>query len=120
MALHHRTHPVYVEDCLPCKWVTVKVAPSIASSTAGGAHAARSAAMEKQWDRDGEAYVRLRRDGLQPADLDGAAAWEKSDASKFEIEAGRRFPGLTDSKITEAAEVTAALTPAIDPIPAAA
>lgn len=120
MALHHRTHPEYVEGCLPCKWVTVKVAPSIASSTAGGAHAARTAATEKQWDRDGEAYVRLRRDGLMPADLDGAAAWEKSDASKFEIEAGRRFPGLTDSKLTEATEVSALVQPAPAPMPAAA
>lgn len=108
MALHHRTHPEHVDGCYPCKLVAVNIAPSVLASSAGGARAARLNATEKQWDRDGEAYVRMRKDGLMPRDLDGAARWEQSDASKFEIEAGRRFKGITDDKVAVAAELTKA------------
>ena len=109
MALHHRTHPEYVDGCYPCKLVAVNIAASVFTSSAGGARAARLNKTEKQWDRDGEAYKRMRRDGLMPHDLDGAARWEQSDASKFEIEAGRRFKGITDDKVAVAEELTKAV-----------
>ena len=32
---------------------------------------------EKQWDRDGESYRRLRKDGLQPNHIDGSADFER-------------------------------------------
>jgi hypothetical protein len=112
MALHHRTHPEYVAGCYGCKLTAVNIAPSVLVSSAGGARAARLNATEKQWDRDGEAYKRMRKDGLMPHDLDGAARWEASDASRFEIEAGRRFHNLTDDKLAVAAEISrAAVTP---------
>jgi hypothetical protein len=113
MALHHRTHPRFVEGCYACKLVSVSVAPSVRSSTAGGARAAQVNATEKQWHKDMDAYSRMRRDGLMPHDLDGAARWEASDASRFEIEAGRRFPGITDDKVAVAEQLTVAATQAV-------
>lgn len=35
-------------------------------------------ATERQWQVDGDAYKRLRRDGLQPNDIDGSAHLEKT------------------------------------------
>jgi hypothetical protein len=108
MALHQRTHPQHVDGCYACKLTAVNIAPSVMSSSRGGARAAQVKATEKQWDKDMAAYKRMRDDGLQPHDLDGAAAWEQSDASKFEIEAGRRFRGITDDKVAVADEITRA------------
>lgn len=46
-------------------------------------------AKEKRWDRDMPAYRRLRKDGLQPKSIDGAAKLEQHAESKAEVETGQ-------------------------------
>ena len=42
--------------------------------------------MEKRWDRDMPAYMRLRRNGLQPAQIDGCAELETRANTQIEVE----------------------------------
>jgi hypothetical protein len=66
--------------------------------------AARISATESQWAKDGDAYKRLRRQGLQPKDVDGAAQLEKHATDKLEIERGKIY-GETGVRLRkEAAE----------------
>ena len=68
MALHHDTHPQHVDGCYACKLIGVQLA-----SSAQGKPAAKLGNMkDAQWDRDMHAYKRLRRDGVQPAHIDGS------------------------------------------------
>lgn len=41
---------------------------------------------EAQWHRDGEAYTRLRRDGLQPPSIDGSHMREQLARTEAEVE----------------------------------
>ncbi len=44
---------------------------------------------ERQWSRDGAAYRRLRRNGLQPHRVAGSAALEAKAGEAIEVEMGR-------------------------------
>lgn len=44
--------------------------------------------MEKQWEKDMPAYKRLRDNGLQPKNIDGAAKIESGAETKQEVQAG--------------------------------
>ena len=44
---------------------------------------------EKRWNRDMPAYKRLRKNGLQPKSVDGAAKLESQATTKQQIETGR-------------------------------
>lgn len=46
-------------------------------------------AKESRWDRDGEAYKRLRKEGLQPAGIDGCALTETMATHPLEVEKQR-------------------------------
>lgn len=50
---------------------------------------------EKRWDKDMPAYKRLRKQGLQPKTIDGAAHLEAKATTRFEIESGRVLEGET-------------------------
>jgi len=41
---------------------------------------------EKRWERDIAAYKRLRKEGLQPRGLNGAAARERRGETRYDIE----------------------------------
>lgn len=41
---------------------------------------------EKRWERDIDAYKRLRQDGFQPPRVDGAALREREGQDKYDIE----------------------------------
>ena len=104
MSLHRqRQHPEYVEGCFACKVSTLRLAPSVASSTAWGARAAADKAREKRWDRDMPAYKRLRNQGFQPPHIDGSADLETNATTRFEIESGRAYPGQ-EKKVAEAVD----------------
>lgn len=60
-------------------------------------------ATERQWDRDMPAYRRLRREGLQPKSIDGAARVEAQAETSAEVESGTV---LTPSQRKQMAEVT--------------
>lgn len=51
------------------------------------------------WDKDMDSYARMRKDGLQPPQIDGCAELEKKASSKFEVELGR---ALTPEQMKEA------------------
>lgn len=70
------------------RWLSVSIAPSATPSRVGGADAKRINETEARWDKDMPAYKRLRRDGLQPPSVDGAAAIERHAITEAEVEAG--------------------------------
>lgn len=72
------------EDCFGCRIKTV--AFSAAAMPTRLSHVSRTQATETAWDRDGEAYKRLRKDGVQPHGIDGAAALETLANDRREIE----------------------------------
>jgi len=79
-----RTHDgSHGPECFGCKVKSVHISGE-AMPTRG--QVARIASTEKAWDRDGEAYKRLRRDGVQPYGIDGAAAVEVMANTKEEVE----------------------------------
>lgn len=87
MMLHARTHPsLDVPGCFGCKVAAVQVAPSATPSRRGGARAASVNATEKRWSADMAAYKRLRKEGLQPVQIDGCAAVEKHASDRVQIE----------------------------------
>lgn len=86
--LHRRTHPVPVDDCFGCRVLSVAVAPSATPSRRGGAEAQRINAKERQWQRDMGAYKEMRRQGLQPNHIDGAADLTARAETLTEIETG--------------------------------
>lgn len=79
-----RTHDgSHGDDCFGCRIKTIHISGE-AMPTRG--NVGRIAKTEKAWDRDGEAYKRLRKDGVQPFGIDGSAALEVKANSKAEIE----------------------------------
>lgn len=67
------------EDCYGCKLQTVRLSR--------GEHPISR--KDRQWDRDLEAYSRLRRNGLQPPGIDGSANLERQGHEPAEIETGQ-------------------------------
>lgn len=51
------------------------------------------------WDKDMSAYSRMRKEGLQPPQIDGCADLETKATTKFEVEVGRV---LTKEQMAEA------------------
>lgn len=84
MALHHRTHPTYVEGCFGCKAASVRTAAEAtpfrkSATVAHGEWARRQFA-------DDDAYRRLRKNGLQPTTTVGAAHLEKHADTPEQVE----------------------------------
>lgn len=57
--------------------------------------------VEKRWDQDRPAYLRLRADGLQPRSIKGSADLEKRANSQMEVELGHIFDKKTLPKVEE-------------------
>jgi hypothetical protein len=80
MTLHQRrTHPRYVDGCLPCKWSSVQI-------NAQGP--TPQTALEARWIPDMDAFKRMVDQGYMPAQIDGAAYVEANATTRFEIESG--------------------------------
>ena len=93
MTLHSETeHPTYVEGCWQCKIGSVQAAPSAMPTRSGGARAVEINATDKRWTTDMDAYKRLRRDGLQPPRIDGAADIEREATTVTQVEHGLKNP----------------------------
>lgn len=65
----------------------------------------RTGAAFRQWkaeevklERDGEAYKRLRKDGMQPMKIDGSADLESRATTKFEVNSGMVFDNAAQGK----------------------
>ena len=84
---HQETHPnLDVEDCFGCRVAGIRMGMN--STTSRGSKVAQINKTERQWNVDMPAYKRLRREGLQPKRIDGAAEIEKKAEHRFQVETG--------------------------------
>lgn len=67
--------------------LSVSVAPSAMPSRSP--EVAATKARDGRWQKDMPAYKRLRKDGVQPKSIDGAADIEKRATVKAEVESGQ-------------------------------
>jgi hypothetical protein len=58
MALHQKTHPVYVEGCFGCKAATLRI------GYCGQGN--QDATAQKRWDKELDLYASARKQGIQP------------------------------------------------------
>lgn len=74
---------------------------SAALPTRGNAHTVATNATEKRWDRDMPAYKELRRQGLQPRRIDGAADLAATASTELEIEYGKTISRKHHSQVND-------------------
>lgn len=86
--LHRRTHPDPVEGCFGCKVLGVNLSMEATPSRASGRAVKEVADRERRWHTDMRAYKNLRRDGLQPKKIDGAAEVERRAKESWQVETG--------------------------------
>lgn len=72
-------------------WLSVGIAPSAVATRSG--RAAEINETEKRWASDMDAYRSMRRQGLQPRQIDGADRLAATASDPLEIEMGRTLPG---------------------------
>lgn len=53
-------------------------------------------AVERQWGKDMPAYARIRKEGLQPKNIDGCAELEARAHDRLEVEMGHVFETRKD------------------------
>jgi len=82
------------ENCFGCKAASVSMSPS---SMPTRSDAGRINFETKKAHADVAAYKRLRKDGLQPVSVRGAAELESRAASKWEVNTGKNLGG--DAKL---------------------
>jgi putative FmdB family regulatory protein len=95
------------DDAVPdhdCGAPLVKVftPPRLYAIGVKGARTREVDAKEQVWSSDMAAYRAMRRQGLQPRGIDGAAQVEASAGSAFEIESG--LSGIPEDRVTETFE----------------
>ena len=82
---HRETHPdLDVAGCFGCRVAGVRMGKN--STTTGGHFVEQTNNREKGWNKDMPAYKRLRKEGLQPRNIDGSALLEKHAAHKWQVE----------------------------------
>ncbi len=82
---HAETHPTLdVEGCFGCRVAGVSFGSN--STTTRGARVDEINKTERGWNKDMDAYKRLRREGLRPKQIDGSATLEKHATEKWHIE----------------------------------
>ena len=82
---HAEVHPdLNVEGCFGYKVSRVSFGSN--STTTRGGRVAEINQTERQWDKDMPAYKRLRREGLQPRSVDGAAELERRATTEAQVE----------------------------------
>lgn len=86
----HVTTPDCLPDCFGCKIQSISIA---ASAMPSRSEAAKVEIATKKQHKDVAAYKRLRKDGVQPKTVKGAAELESRAASKWEVETGMNLGG---------------------------
>lgn len=82
---HQEKHPgLDVEGCFGCRVAGISFGSN--STTTRGSSVAEINQRAKNWDKDMPAYKRLRRNGVQPKSIDGAAALEARASTVAEVE----------------------------------
>ena len=85
--IHQQTHPTLdVEGCFACRVSGIRM--SMNTTTTRGQNVASINDTERNWQKDMPAYKRLRKEGLQPKRIDGAAEIEKKAEHKWQVETG--------------------------------
>ena len=74
-------------NCFPCKIKTVSIAPSALITQSP--EAARAKTADPQLEKDRAAYKAMRRNGVQPKSIHGAAELQANANETFEITTGR-------------------------------
>jgi len=84
---HREVHPdLDVDGCFGCRIAGVSFAASSMPSRKIATNDID--ATERRWSKDMDAYKRLKRDGLQPAKIDGSAEMEKKAEHRSQVETG--------------------------------
>jgi hypothetical protein len=84
---HRETHPnLDVEGCFGCKIAHVAISSDATPTRRSESH--RINETERRWDKDMDAYKRLRKDGLQPKKIDGSYEVETKAKEKYQVETG--------------------------------
>ncbi len=84
---HREVHPTLdVEGCFGCRIAGVSFSASSMPSRKHDNN--RIEATERQWSKDMDAYKRLKQDGLQPSQIDGAANIEKKADHSSQVVTG--------------------------------
>lgn len=99
-----RTHPTPVAGCYACKLASVQIGAG-ACETRRHRDYATAASIEAEGKADRDAYVRLRREGLQPPRIAGSAHLERHATTWFEVETGRIYPGQAGRQLADALAV---------------
>lgn len=82
---HREVHPnLDVDGCFGCKVAGVRMGSN--STTTRGARVSEINQRERGWNRDMPAYKRLRKQGLQPRQIDGCSTLEKHATERWQIE----------------------------------
>ncbi len=85
--IHQQTHPnLDVEGCFACRVSGIRMGMN--TTTTRGQNVESINRTERNWQKDMPAYKRLRKEGLQPKSIDGAAAVEKKAEHKWQVETG--------------------------------
>jgi hypothetical protein len=85
--IHQQTHPTLdVEGCFACRVSGIRMGMN--TTTTRGQNVESINKTERNWQKDMPAYKRLRKEGLQPKSIDGAAAIEKKAEHKWQVETG--------------------------------
>jgi hypothetical protein len=85
--IHQQTHPTLdVEGCFGCRVSAIRMGAN--TTTSRGAQVESVNKTERGWQKDMPAYKRMRREGLQPKSIDGAAEVEKKAEHKWQVETG--------------------------------
>ena len=87
MTKHQReTHPTYVEGCFGCRIAHFNV--SAEAMPTRKPESKRIIEKERVLDKDLDAYRRLRQNGQQPKNIDGAAIVEKRAEENWQVATG--------------------------------
>jgi hypothetical protein len=97
---HMETHPnLDVEGCFGCRVAGISFGAN--PSTTKGQEVAKINERAKNWDKDMPAYKRLRKNGLQPKGIDGAAALEARATTAAEVESRPNVEKLIQRGVAE-------------------
>ena len=97
---HQETHPnLDVEGCFGCRVAGVSFGSN--STTSRGAKVAEINQRAKNWDKDMPAYKRLRQQGYQPKNIDGAAKLEATASTVAEVESRPNIEKLVSKGLAE-------------------
>lgn len=97
---HAERHPsLDVEGCFGCRITGISFGAN--STTTRGAQVAETNQRAKNWEKDMPAYKRLRRQGLQPKNIDGAARVEATAETVAQVEGRPNIESLVARGVAE-------------------